>query len=142
MKGPKFAKLLIASNRERTGAKHVFTWRQTSEFQVSNFEFFLLIIRWYGAKRQLLSHAKLFFLFLWCISRQAKTSFLLIRIIFPFRSLEKKNFTFLGGKTSKFDTWNLDVWLHVETCFACLRSWVDGINGISVSIDDCKVQLL
>ena len=28
----------IASTRERTRAKHVFTWRQTSEFQLSNFE--------------------------------------------------------------------------------------------------------
>ena len=31
---------LIASTRERTLAKHVFKWRQTSEFQMSNFEVF------------------------------------------------------------------------------------------------------
>ena len=31
---------LIASTPERTRAKHVFTWRQTSEFQVSNFQVF------------------------------------------------------------------------------------------------------
>ena len=30
----------IASTRERTRAKHVFMWRQTSEFQVSNFQVF------------------------------------------------------------------------------------------------------
>ena len=30
----------IASTRKRTRAKHVFTWRQTSEFQVSNFQVF------------------------------------------------------------------------------------------------------
>ena len=30
----------IESTRERTRAKHVFTWRQTSEFQVSNFQVF------------------------------------------------------------------------------------------------------
>ena len=30
----------ITSTRERTRPKHVFTWRQTSEFQVSNFEVF------------------------------------------------------------------------------------------------------
>ena len=30
----------IASTRERSPIKHVFTWRQTSEFQVSNFQVF------------------------------------------------------------------------------------------------------
>ena len=30
----------IASTRERTRSKHVFTWRQTFEFQASNFEVF------------------------------------------------------------------------------------------------------
>ena len=30
----------IASTRERMRSKHVFTWRQTSEFQASNFEVF------------------------------------------------------------------------------------------------------
>ena len=32
----------IACTRERTRAKHVFMWRQTSEFQVSNFQVFQL----------------------------------------------------------------------------------------------------
>ena len=36
----------------------------------------------------------------------------------------------LGGKTSKFDTWNSDVWRHVKTCFARVHSRVDAIDGI------------
>ena len=35
----------------------------------------------------------------------------------------------LGEKTSKFDTWNSDVWRHVKTCFARVRSRVDAIDG-------------
>ena len=33
----------------------------------------------------------------------------------------------LGAKTSKFDTWNSDVWRHLKTCFAGVRSRVDAI---------------
>ena len=36
----------------------------------------------------------------------------------------------MGGKTSKFETWNSDIWHHVKTCFAQVRSWVDAINSI------------
>ena len=43
----------------------------------------------------------------------------------------------LGGKTSKFDTWNSDVWHHVETCFALVRSRVDAIDGI-IFLSMCK----
>ena len=35
----------------------------------------------------------------------------------------------MGGKTSKFETWNSDVWRHVKTCFARVRSRVDTIDG-------------
>ena len=37
----------------------------------------------------------------------------------------------LGGKT--FDTWNWDVWSHVKTCFAQVRSWVDAIDSRTVA---------
>ena len=37
--------------------------------------------------------------------------------------------SYLGGKSSKFATWNSDVWRHVKTCFACRSSRVDAING-------------
>ena len=35
----------------------------------------------------------------------------------------------LGGKTSKFDSWNSEVWRHVKTCFERARSRVDAIDG-------------
>ena len=35
----------------------------------------------------------------------------------------------LGGKTSKFDTWNSDVWRHFKTCFTGVRSRVDATDG-------------
>ena len=35
----------------------------------------------------------------------------------------------LGGKTSKFDTWNSDVWRHMKTCFERMRSRVDAIDS-------------
>ena len=34
----------------------------------------------------------------------------------------------LDEKTSKFDTWNSDVWRHMKTCFARVRSRVDAID--------------
>ena len=37
----------------------------------------------------------------------------------------------LGGKTSKFDAWNSEVWRHVKTCFERVRSRVDAIDGKS-----------
>ena len=83
----------------------------------SNFEVFPPII-WCGmeqrSKRQLFSYAKMFYHFLWCISRQAETSFLVDYKDLPFEQWREKNFKFLGGKTSKFDTWNSDDWRHVN----------------------------
>ena len=40
----------------------------------------------------------------------------------------------LGGETSKFDSWNSDVWRHVKTCFARVRSMTRCANRIQ-SID-------
>ena len=38
----------------------------------------------------------------------------------------------LGRKTSKFDTWNSDVWRHMKTCFARVRSQVDAIDRMTL----------
>ena len=35
----------------------------------------------------------------------------------------------LDGETSKFNTWNSDVWRHVKTCFARVSLRVDAIHG-------------
>jgi len=35
----------------------------------------------------------------------------------------------LGGKSSKFATWNSDIWCHVKTCFVYRSSRVDAIDG-------------
>ena len=90
----------IASSRERTRAKHVFMWRQTSEFQVWNFQVFppnceVLLLD--TAQREDDSNRK-----------------------------ERKK---LSERRPTFnDLWN-QVKGHVKTCFARVRSRVDAIDG-------------
>ena len=36
----------------------------------------------------------------------------------------------LGRRTAKFEIWNSDVWRHLRTCFAHMRSQVDAIDGM------------
>ena len=57
-----------------------------------------------------------FFLFCWL-----ESSFLW--------AVSRSKISHLGMKTWKFDTWNSDVWRHVKTCFARVRSRVDAIDG-------------
>ena len=55
---------------------HSFLWRLEGQQNIGHFlSLFsvIAIIKWYGTKRQLFSHAKLFFLFLCCTWRQAET---------------------------------------------------------------------
>ena len=139
----------IASTCERTRAKHVFTWRQKSEFHVSNFQVFppkceVLLLntvqrendsnqqerkKW-SERRPTFNNLRNQVTDLvqdYSFSEAGR------RLGCSFKNRYKhchKHYTsHLGGKTSTFDTWNSDVWHHMKTCFARVRSRVDAING-------------
>ena len=96
---------------------------------MSNFEVSPPIIRWYETKRQLFRHVNLFFLYLWCISRQAETSYLVDYKHFPFDQCREVKLHFgRGGKTSKFDTLKLRRLTSRENMF-CGRTFTGRWNG-------------
>ena len=116
--------------------KHVFNWRQTSMFQVSNFEVSppKLKLTWpqtsvfQVSNFEISPHISGFSHIFWTtmtVNHKSTDS------VERTSRLGGKNSKFdtwnidvwdhaslsLGGKTSKFDTWNIDVWRQLKTCF-------------------------
>ena len=146
----------VASTRERSPPKHVFTWRQTSEFQVSNFEVFppnrevlllntaqtlvkgkMILINKKGRNYQKGIPLSAICRVKWKYLGRIILSQKLGEDLGAVSKVVKRYTSQLGGKTSKFDTWNSDVWRHVETCFVLVRSRVDAINSI-IFLSMCK----